>query len=625
MPLNSNSNRSPARGRPKKLRSGRKGTSRRPVGPRSSSSHSPGDSSRVTNRHGRSGTAARSRYPKSSARAIARKIVLLPESLAPTSTETADSFTRPGLSPVTAGGISIAVRRIAPYIRAHRGVGDGVAGAGSHRAVNDRTAAARATGTGHSCEPQPDQGPRDSGPCSAAATGQLDMGSTGLLDTRPWCRSTLACGRSSETHGLSRPLSRQQRLRRSQARGGGRRGLCTHHAPKPPRQARVSGLDEDPSSPHRVAPSPPPQWQHRRAPSAAPHRYRWTRALIVTLAAATTAQLLASRVNDDHGSPSCQPMVMRAPPAAALASPQPPRLRRVEPSVTSPSASLAGRDRARARHHRHARRAREGARPGHPTPRAGSPGRPPTPAVRSCRRRHGRSPRQPTPGRQGHVPPTNSASRTEERGCARVGPPSLDAPLRVSAGLTRWVFYATATAGLAASARFAIAPPRPPAAPPPAVERRDLAAEGFASQLARGYLAFDGDRPDAHRAQLASFVGDQLDPDLGLRAPPGRAQRVRWTQVVQSRRAPTARVSIRSPPRPIAPACSTSASMSRVAATRHCASTATRHSSERRSAHPRPPRRKGACATSPIAACAPRASARCATTSRARATTSTRI
>jgi hypothetical protein len=107
--------------------------------------------------------------------------------------------------------------------------------------------------------------------------------------------------------------------------------------------------------------------------------------------------------------------------------------------------------------------------------------------------------------------------------------------IRASAGLTRWVLYATATAGLAASARLAIAPPHPPAAPPPAVEHRDLAAEGFASQLAHGYLAFDGDRPEAHRAQLSSFVGDELDPDLGLRAPPGRIQRVRWTQVVQSR------------------------------------------------------------------------------------------
>ena len=107
--------------------------------------------------------------------------------------------------------------------------------------------------------------------------------------------------------------------------------------------------------------------------------------------------------------------------------------------------------------------------------------------------------------------------------------------IRLSAGMTRWIVYGAAAAGLAASARFAIAPPRPSASPPPPVERRDLAAEGFASQLTRAYLTFDGQRPDAHRAQLAPFVGDELDPDLGLRAPPGSSERVRWTQVVQSR------------------------------------------------------------------------------------------
>ncbi|MEN3282353.1 MAG: hypothetical protein V7607_3493 [Solirubrobacteraceae bacterium] len=110
--------------------------------------------------------------------------------------------------------------------------------------------------------------------------------------------------------------------------------------------------------------------------------------------------------------------------------------------------------------------------------------------------------------------------------------------IRVSASLTRWVVSATAAVGLAASARYAIAPPHPPGARSIAVERRDLAGEGFASLLARRYLTFDGDRPDAHRAQLAAFVGDQLDPDLGLRPPPGRAERVQWTQVVQMRRGP---------------------------------------------------------------------------------------
>ncbi|HSD01336.1 MAG TPA: hypothetical protein VLB81_03145, partial [Gaiellales bacterium] len=65
--------------------------------------------------------------------------------------------------------------------------------------------------------------------------------------------------------------------------------------------------------------------------------------------------------------------------------------------------------------------------------------------------------------------------------------------VRVSDGLTRWVLYATALAGIAAPARFAIAPPRPPA---PVVERRGAAVEGFATVLARRYVTFDGDRPE---------------------------------------------------------------------------------------------------------------------------------
>jgi hypothetical protein len=107
--------------------------------------------------------------------------------------------------------------------------------------------------------------------------------------------------------------------------------------------------------------------------------------------------------------------------------------------------------------------------------------------------------------------------------------------IRISAGITRWVVYAVAAAGLAATARLAIAPPRASAPAHAPVERRDLAAEGFAAYLARAYLTFDGQRPGVHRERLAPFVGDALDPDLGLRAPPGSRERVRWTQVVQSR------------------------------------------------------------------------------------------
>ena len=107
--------------------------------------------------------------------------------------------------------------------------------------------------------------------------------------------------------------------------------------------------------------------------------------------------------------------------------------------------------------------------------------------------------------------------------------------IRVSAGVTRWLLYATATAGLVASARYAIAPPRPESPRAAVVHERDAAAEGFASLLARHYLTFDGNHPDRRAAQLAGFAGDELDPGLGLSAPPGLRQRVFWTEVVGAR------------------------------------------------------------------------------------------
>jgi hypothetical protein len=71
--------------------------------------------------------------------------------------------------------------------------------------------------------------------------------------------------------------------------------------------------------------------------------------------------------------------------------------------------------------------------------------------------------------------------------------------LRLAGDLPRYLLYALCLAGLAASARFAIAPPRPaagamtrPAPPPP-----DLAAEGYASLFARRYLTWDAAEPQA--------------------------------------------------------------------------------------------------------------------------------
>jgi conjugative transposon protein TcpC len=109
--------------------------------------------------------------------------------------------------------------------------------------------------------------------------------------------------------------------------------------------------------------------------------------------------------------------------------------------------------------------------------------------------------------------------------------------LRLTREWPRYLLSALAIAGLAASARFAIDPPRPPSAkvtapgPPPA----DLAAEGFAAQFARSYLTWSAAEPQAHEAALAPFAGPGIDPDAGLQPPSSGEQSVEWAEVVQAR------------------------------------------------------------------------------------------
>jgi len=109
--------------------------------------------------------------------------------------------------------------------------------------------------------------------------------------------------------------------------------------------------------------------------------------------------------------------------------------------------------------------------------------------------------------------------------------------IRVAREWPRYLLSAVAVAGLAASARFAIDPPRPatprvaadiPAAP-------DLAAEGFAVRFARGYLTWNAAEPQAHEDALAAFVGPGIDPDAGLQPPASGEQRVESAEVVQER------------------------------------------------------------------------------------------
>ena len=94
--------------------------------------------------------------------------------------------------------------------------------------------------------------------------------------------------------------------------------------------------------------------------------------------------------------------------------------------------------------------------------------------------------------------------------------------IRVAREWPRYLLSALAVAGLAASARFAIDPPRPQAPavaahiPPPP----DLAAEGFAVRFARSYLTWNAAEPQAHEAALAPFVGPGIDPDAGHQREP---------------------------------------------------------------------------------------------------------
>lgn len=107
--------------------------------------------------------------------------------------------------------------------------------------------------------------------------------------------------------------------------------------------------------------------------------------------------------------------------------------------------------------------------------------------------------------------------------------------LRVSMQLTRWIVYAVALAGIAATVRFAVAPPQPrPARSEPAA-RADAAAQGYATLFARRYLTWDASRPDAYAAGLSSFLGDAVDATAGQRLPTSGSQSVEWAQVVQSR------------------------------------------------------------------------------------------
>ena len=109
--------------------------------------------------------------------------------------------------------------------------------------------------------------------------------------------------------------------------------------------------------------------------------------------------------------------------------------------------------------------------------------------------------------------------------------------LRLARELPRMLLLGVSCAGLAASARYAIAPPRPTVSARAhlAGPSRDPAAEGFAQLFARRYLTWEAADPEAHQRALAAYLGVGMEADAGLQPPSGGEEQVQWTEVVQER------------------------------------------------------------------------------------------
>jgi Conjugative transposon protein TcpC len=109
--------------------------------------------------------------------------------------------------------------------------------------------------------------------------------------------------------------------------------------------------------------------------------------------------------------------------------------------------------------------------------------------------------------------------------------------IRLARELTRYMLYALSLAGLAASARFAIAPPTP-ALPVAAIQQPaapDRAAEAYAALFARRYLTWNAAEPQASARALEAFLGPGMETAAGLELAASGEQQVAWAEVVQAR------------------------------------------------------------------------------------------
>ncbi len=109
--------------------------------------------------------------------------------------------------------------------------------------------------------------------------------------------------------------------------------------------------------------------------------------------------------------------------------------------------------------------------------------------------------------------------------------------LRLRAESPRYLLGALSLFGLAASARFAIAPPAAPTLAPASgsAAAPDLAAESYAVQFVRRLLTWSASQPGTTQRVLESTGESRLPDGGGLVLPGAGEERVEWAEVAQAR------------------------------------------------------------------------------------------
>jgi Conjugative transposon protein TcpC len=100
----------------------------------------------------------------------------------------------------------------------------------------------------------------------------------------------------------------------------------------------------------------------------------------------------------------------------------------------------------------------------------------------------------------------------------------------------RCLLAALAVSGLAASARYAVDPPRAASAPAPLrVPSLDRSAEAFAVLFTRRFLTWNAAEPSVSSKGLEPYVSSGMEPAAGLVLPALGTETVEWAEVAQQR------------------------------------------------------------------------------------------